>query len=90
MTSNLNWDLGDAHTGWPNGKKDMKIVGMLDVIVEEPYDAGDFQGNKNLKTAGASVIWYGPNAQCANGAAVGVLNGVPAGGGSTSVKLIAG
>lgn len=90
VTSNLNWDLGDAHTGWPNGKKDMKIVGMLDVIVEEPYDSGDFKGNKNLKTAAASVIWYGPNAKCANGAAVGILNGVPAGGGSTSVKLVAG
>ncbi len=90
VTANLNWDLGDAHTGWPSGKKDMKIVGMLDVIVEEPYDSGDFQGNKILKTAAASVIWYGPNAKCANGAAVGVLNGVPAGGGSTSVKLIAG
>jgi hypothetical protein len=90
VTENLNWDLGDAHTGWPNGKKAMKIVGMLDVIVEEPYSSGDFQGNKNLKTASASVIWYGPNAVCANGAAVGVLNGVPAGSGSTAVKLIAG
>ena len=90
VTSNLNWDLGDAHTGWPNGKKDMKIVGMLDVIVEEPYDSGDFQGNKILKTANASVIWYGPNAVCSNGAAVGVLNGVPAGTGATAVKLIAG
>lgn len=90
ISDNLDWDLGDAHTGWPDGNKDVKIVGMLDVIIEEPYGASDFQGNKNLKTAAASVIWYGPNATCANGANIGVLNGVPPGGGKTTVKLIAG
>lgn len=90
VTSNMDWDLGDAHTGWPSGKKDMKIVGMLDVIIEEPYDSGDFFGNKNLQTASASVVWYGPNAVCADGSAIGILNGVPAGGSDTTVKLIAG
>ena len=90
VTSDLDWDLGDAHTGWPSGKKDMKIVGMLDVIIEEPYDSGDFFGNKNLQTAAASVVWYGPNAVCADGSAIGILNGVPVGGGETTVKLIAG
>lgn len=90
VTEDLDWDLGDAHTAWPSGNKDMKIVGLLDVIVEEPYDAGDFSGNKNLKTAAAGVIWFGPNATCADGSPIGVLNGVPAGTSEIEVKLIAG
>ena len=90
VTSDLDWKIGSAHTGWPAGKKDMKVVGMLDVIVEQPYSSADFKGNKNLKTATASVIWYGPNATCVDGTPVGVLNGVPPGTGEITVKLIAG
>lgn len=79
VSENLNWNLGDPHEGWPNGKKDVKVVGLLDVIIEDPNAANDFQGNRNLQYASASVVWYGPNAVCADGSPIGVLNGVPPG-----------
>ncbi len=89
VTDDLDWELGDPHTGWPNGKKAMKVVGMLDIIIEEPYDAGDFEGNKNLKTAGASVVWFGPKASC-DGHPIGVLNGVDPSTATNAVRLVAG
>jgi Flp pilus assembly protein TadG len=89
VSSNLNWTIGDPNPGWPNGKKDMKIVGMVDVIIVDPNDAGDFLGSGNLKASSAIVMWYGPNARCATGGAYGLLNG--AGGiPIKTVKLVAG
>lgn len=89
VTEELDWDLGDDHEGWPSGNKTVKIVGMVDVIIEEPYD-GDIKANKNLKTAGASVIWFGPNATC-DEKPIGLTNGAPVGGSlKTTPKLVSG
>lgn len=64
ISSNLNWDLGDPNPGWPNGKKDVKIVGFYSVIIVDPNDGSDWQGSGNLKTASSVVVWYGPSAEC--------------------------
>ncbi|MGH8926250.1 MAG: pilus assembly protein TadG-related protein [Acidimicrobiia bacterium] len=64
VSSDMNWDLGDPNPGWPNGKKDMKIIGMYNVIITDPNDTGDFHGNGNLKQASSILMWYGPNARC--------------------------
>jgi Flp pilus assembly protein TadG len=64
VSQNMNWNLGDSNPGWPNGKKDMKIVGMYNVIITDPNDPGDFHGNGNLKQASSILMWYGPNARC--------------------------
>lgn len=89
VTEEMDWDLGDAHEGWPTGKKDVKVVGRYDVIVVEPNSSSDFQGNKNLKQASAIVVWYGENAACADGSGpFGSLSNPT--GSQTSVKLVAG
>ncbi len=88
VSSNLGWTTGNPNPGWPNGKKDMKIVGMVDVIVLNPNDPSDFLGSGNLKASSAIVMWYGPNARCATGGSFGLLNGasgVPV----KTVKLVA-
>lgn len=64
VSEDMDWDLGDPNPGWPNGKKDMKIVGMYNVIITDPNDTGDFLGNGNLKNAASILMWYGPNARC--------------------------
>jgi hypothetical protein len=64
VTDNLNWDIGDADTDWPSGKKEVKFVGFYWVIIENPNDAGDFHGNGNLKKSDGSVMWWGPNVEC--------------------------
>lgn len=76
VTADLAWKLGNAPSGWPSGRKDMKVVGMLDVIIQQPFSDADFTGSGNLKRATAAVIWFGPEATCVGGgAAYGVLNG---------------
>jgi hypothetical protein len=89
-SGNLNWDIGDTFTGW-NGRKDVKVVGIYEVIIVEPNDGGDFQGasGNNLKNANGYVMWYGPNAVCSDGRPIGQLNGVPPGSGELEVKLVA-
>ncbi len=64
ITDNLNWDIGDADTNWPNGKKEVKFVGFYWVIIVNPNDPSDFQGSGNLKTADGIVMWWGPNTEC--------------------------
>jgi hypothetical protein len=87
ITDNMNWNIGDAPGSWP-GKKSVKIVGFFDVIVIDPNDPSDFQGSGNLKTSSAIIMWYGPNAICADGRDIGQLNGA-VGSGSPDVKLVA-
>jgi hypothetical protein len=64
VSSDMNWDLGDPNPGWPNGTKDMKIIGIYNVIITDPNDTGDFHGNGNLKQASSILMWYGPDARC--------------------------
>lgn len=89
VSEDMNWDIGDPNPGWPSGHKDMKIVGLVDIILTDPNDSSDFQGSGNLKKAGAVVMWYGPNARCVDGSPYGVINGVT-GTPIRSVKLVAG
>lgn len=64
VTDNLNWNIGDPDTNWPNGKKEVKFVDFYWVIVVNPNDPGDFVGNGNLKNADGWVMWWGPNTEC--------------------------
>lgn len=64
ITENLNWDIGDAPTGWPNGRKEVKFVGFYWIIVVNPNDSSDWQGSGNAKKADADIIWWGPNVEC--------------------------
>ena len=40
------------------------MVGRYWVILVDPNDAADWQGNGNLKMASSVVIWWGPNVEC--------------------------
>lgn len=64
VTDNLNWNIGDADTDWPNGKKEVKIVGFYWVIIVNPNESSDFSGSGNLKNADGIVMWWGPNVEC--------------------------
>jgi hypothetical protein len=89
-SSNLNWNIGDPFSGWNGSSDDLKVVGMYDIIIVKPNQAGDFQGasGNNLKNATSWIIWYGPGARCQDGTPLGALNGV-FGGGPKEIKLVA-
>jgi hypothetical protein len=65
VSEDLDWDLGDANPGWPNGNKDVKLVGRLWLIIVDPNETGDWQGSGNLKKASSHIIWWGPDVECA-------------------------
>ncbi|MFN2487451.1 MAG: hypothetical protein ABR609_12740, partial [Acidimicrobiia bacterium] len=46
MVYNNNWDIGDLGGTWPNGKKQMKIIGFYTIYFREPNDRSDV-GNGN-------------------------------------------
>lgn len=64
ITEDMNWDIGDADTDWPNGKKEVKFVGFYWLIIENPNHQSDFTGGGNLKSADGIVIWWGPDTEC--------------------------
>ena len=64
ITDNMNWNIGDPPTGWPNGRKNVKVIGRYWVIVVHPNDSSDWHGNGNLKTASSIVMWWGPDTEC--------------------------
>lgn len=65
VTTNLDWDIGDAATGWPPGtSRPIKIIDMLWVIVSEPYNNSHWFGNGNLRSASSVVMWWGPDTEC--------------------------
>lgn len=66
VSENLDWDKGSPVPPWPNGKKDVKVVGFYWVIIVDPNDAGDWQGSGNLKQSSADIIWFGPDVTCLN------------------------
>lgn len=64
ITDDLNWNIGDADTNWPNGKKEVKIVGFYWVLIDDPNDGSDFNGSGNLRRSDGIVMWWGPNTEC--------------------------
>jgi hypothetical protein len=64
ISEDLGWDIGDPPPTWPNGKKDVKIVGRYNIIITNPNQASDWHGNGNLKEAASIIMWFGPNARC--------------------------
>jgi len=64
ISDNMDWDIGDPPPTWPNGKKDVKIVGRYNVIITDPNQPSDWHGNGNLKQAASIIMWYGPDARC--------------------------
>ena len=64
ISEDLDWDLGDPPPTWPNGQKDVKVVGAYNVIVTDPNQTSDFHGNGNLKNAASIIMWFGADARC--------------------------
>jgi hypothetical protein len=82
-----DWDIGSAISAWPTGSSSqVKVIAMVDAILVDPNDPDDFQGSGSAKTVSAVIVWYGPNAQCGDGTAVGLHNAT----GAPTVKLIDG
>ncbi|MFP3883725.1 MAG: hypothetical protein ACLFWH_15605 [Actinomycetota bacterium] len=62
ITEEMNWNIGDDPTGWPPGAStEVKFVGFYWLIIENPKDQGDYQGNLS---ANGIVMWWGPNTEC--------------------------
>lgn len=77
-----SWDIGDAPSNWPNGRKDMKFIGFYTIYIREPSSIADIGGPID-----ADIIWFGSEAKCNDGSpfqAVGSTNPV-----DTGVWLIA-
>lgn len=60
----LDWDLGDGKGTWPNGRKDMKLIGFYTIYIREPNTIADIGGPID-----ADVIWFGPDTFCESGEA---------------------
>lgn len=58
------WSPGDPYPEWPNGSKDVKVLGGYFIYLDEPNDPGDFSGGGKIKSATAKVVWLGPDASC--------------------------
>lgn len=69
ISSDLSWsetkyNNGEPYPDWPNGHKQLLVIGMYNGILIDPNDAGDFIGMGNLKKASTVIIWFGPDARC--------------------------
>jgi len=63
INQDLDWNIiGGAMGSFPNGRKDMKIVGFYTVYIREPDFIADIGGPLE-----ADVLWFGPKAECTNG-----------------------
>ena len=62
VNKDVDWDIPDGSSNWPNGSKDMKIIGFYTIYIDEPILAADIGGAMT-----ADVIWFGPLAKCLNG-----------------------
>ena len=56
----LNWDIGDAPGTWPNGKKEVKVIGFYIVYIREPDKKADLGSGPIV----GDVVHLGPNATC--------------------------
>lgn len=61
INQDLDWDVGDGTGTWPNGTKDMKMIGFYTVFIREPSELADVGG-----TMEADIVWFGSNAECAD------------------------
>ena len=59
INQDLDWDTNGVSGTWPNGRKDMKMIGFYTVFIREPNDVDDIGGPME-----ADVVWFGPNAEC--------------------------
>ena len=64
VSKDTDWDIDDSAGDWPNGRKDMKIIGFYTVYIWEPSEIADLGGPID-----ADIIWFGPDAACDNGEA---------------------
>ncbi len=69
VSSDLEWsqtkyDNGDDFPEWPNGHKQMRVIGIYNGILIKPNSSADFIGAGNLKEASSAIIWFGPDARC--------------------------
>ncbi|MGH8929013.1 MAG: hypothetical protein ACRDWH_11720 [Acidimicrobiia bacterium] len=69
VSSDMTWSAATYVSGtpfptWPNGNKDMLVVGLYTGILANPNGPEDFMGSGNLKEADAQIMWFGPDARC--------------------------
>lgn len=57
VSEDMSWGAGPPWPPFPNGSKDVKVVGFYWVIIIDPNDANDWQGNGSLKQSSAYIIW---------------------------------
>lgn len=74
VSQDLEWKPGDPLPPFPNGKKDMKVVGFYWVIIRNPNVANDWKGNGTLKVSTIDIIWFGPKTTCENGDSIDFAN----------------
>jgi hypothetical protein len=65
VNQNLNWALGSPVGNWPNGRKDMKMIGFYTVYLREPNTIAEVSSGP----MDADVVWFGPDAHCETGEA---------------------
>jgi len=64
VNKDLDWKIGDGASTWPNGRKDMKIIGFYTIYIRQPIAIADLGGPID-----ADIIWFGPDAKCDSGEA---------------------
>lgn len=63
VTDDMNYDPAFYVPGnpypdpWPNGSKNMKVLGHYYIYIADPDNGNDFIGSGNLKTASSHVLW---------------------------------
>jgi hypothetical protein len=67
VSQNLEWSPSDPFSPFPNGKKDMKVVGFYWVIIRNPNVPNDWKGSGALKVSTIDIIWFGSKTTCKNG-----------------------
>jgi hypothetical protein len=65
VSNNLDWDIGDGKGTFPNGRKDMKMIGFYTIYIVEPDTKSDI--GKKKTPMQADVVWFGPDAKCDDG-----------------------
>lgn len=60
VVHDLDWDIGDAGTSWPNGKKKMKVIGFYTVYIREPDTLAEVASGPYQ----SDVIFIEPGSTC--------------------------
>lgn len=61
INKDLDWELDDSAGTWPNGRKDMKMIGFYTIYIREPDTISDIGGPMD-----ADIVWFGSQAKCAD------------------------